>query len=62
MGNSPLEPKRDPYEFLRERAIKVADEMEDHRFERVAAIGRRAIAGEKPMTIREKMDDRVINT
>jgi hypothetical protein len=62
MGNSPLEPKRDPYEFLRERAIKVADEMEDHRFERDAAIGRRAIAGEKPMTIREKMDDRVINT
>ena len=62
MGNSPLEPKRDPYEFLRERAIKVADEMEDHRFERDAAIGRRAIAGEKPMTIREKMDDRVIKT
>ena len=62
MVNQPVEPRRDPYEFLRERAMKVADEMEDHRFERDAAIGRRAIAGEKPMTVREKMDDRVINT
>jgi hypothetical protein len=55
-------PKRDPYEFLRERAIKVADEMEDHRDARDVGIGRRAIAGEKPATVREKMDDRVINT
>ena len=62
MGNSPIEPKRDPYQFLRERAMKVADEMEDHRYERDTGIGRRAIAGEKPMTIRERMDDRTINT
>jgi len=57
-----LEPQRDPYEFLREKAMKVADEMEDHRNERDVNIGRRAIAGEKPDTVREKMDDRVINT
>ena len=62
MVTQPIEPRRDPYEFLRERAMKVADEMEDHRFERDAAIGRRAIAGEKPMTIRERMDDRTIST
>ena len=42
--------------------MKVADEMEDHRNERDVNIGRRAIAGEKPDTVREKMDDRVINT
>ena len=57
-----MEPKVDPYQFLRERAMKVADEMEDHRYERDDAIGRRAIAGEKPATVREKMDDRVITT
>jgi hypothetical protein len=57
-----VEPKRDPYEFLRERALKVASEMEDHRSERDVNIGRRAIAGEKPATVREKMDDRVFNT
>ena len=57
-----VEPKRDPYEFLRERAMKVADEMEDHRNERDVNIGRRAIAGEKPATVREKMDDRIIST
>ncbi len=57
-----MEPKRDPYEFLRERAMKVADEMEDHRNERDVNIGRRAIAGEKPATVGEKMKDRVINT
>ena len=57
-----MEPKRDPYEFLRERAIKVADEMEDHRNERDVNIGRRAIAGDKPSTVREKMTDRVITT
>ncbi len=57
-----MEPKRDPYEFLRERAMKVAAEMEDHRNERDVNIGRRAIAGEKPATVREKMDDRVIST
>ena len=57
-----MEPKVDPYQFLRERAMKVADEMEDHRYERDVAIGRRAIAGEKPSTVREKMDDRVITT
>jgi hypothetical protein len=57
-----VEPKRDPYDFLRERALKVADEMEDHRAERDVNIGRRAIAGEKPATVREKMDDRVITT
>ena len=57
-----MEPQRDPYEFLRERAMKVADEMEDHRNERDVNIGRRAIAGEKPATVREKMDDRVIST
>ena len=57
-----MEPKVDPYQFLRERAMKVADEMEDHRYERDVAIGRRAIAGENPATVREKMDDRVITT
>ncbi len=57
-----MEAKRDPYEFLRERALKVADEMEDHRAERDVNIGRRAIAGEKPATVREKMDDRIITT
>ena len=57
-----MEPKVDPYQFLRERAMKVADEMEDHRYERDVANGRRAIAGEKPATVREKMDDRVITT
>ncbi len=57
-----MEPKRDPYEFLRERAIKVAGEMEDHRNTRDVDIGRRAIAGEKPDTVREKMNDNVINT
>ena len=62
MGNQPIEPKRDPYEFLREKAMRVADEMEDHRFERDVGVGRRAIAGEKPSTVREKMDDRVIST
>tara|TARA_R100000008_G_scaffold69349_1_gene46710 strand:+ start:322 stop:510 length:189 start_codon:yes stop_codon:yes gene_type:complete len=56
------ESRPDPYEFLRERALKVADEMEDHRDARDVAIGRRAIAGEKPATVREKMDDRVIST
>ena len=62
MFNSPVEPKRDPYEFLRERAMKVADEMEEHRYERDVGIGRRATAGEKPSTVREKMDDNVIST
>ena len=57
-----MEPQIDPYEFLRERAIKVADEMEDHRYERDVNVGRRAIAGEKPDTVREKMNDRVFNT
>jgi len=57
-----VEAKRDPYEFLRERALKVADEMEDHRSERDVNVGRRAIAGEKPATVREKMDDRIITT
>ena len=57
-----MEPKIDPYEFLRERALKVADEMEDHRYERDPAIGRRAIAGEKSMTVRERMDDKTITT
>ena len=57
-----MEPKRDPYEFLRERAIKVAGEMEDHRDARDVDIGRRAIAGEKPDTVSEKMNDNVINT
>ena len=57
-----MEPKVDPYQFLRERAMKVADEMEDHRTARDVSIGRRAIAGEKPATVREKMDDRVITT
>ena len=57
-----MEPKIDPYEFLRERALKVADEMEDHRYERDVNVGRRAIAGEKPATVGEKMKDRVINT
>ena len=57
-----MEPQRDPYEFLRERAMKVADEMEDHRYERDVNVGRRAIAGEKPSTVGEKMKDRVINT
>ena len=56
------EPKRDPYEFLRERALKVGNEMEDHRDVRGVDIGRRAIAGEKPDTVREKMNDRVITT
>ena len=55
-------PKRDPYEFLRERALKVGNEMEDHRNARDVDIGRRAIAGEKPDTVREKMNDRVITT
>ena len=57
-----MEPQRDPYELLRERAMKVADEMEDHRYERDVNVGRRAIAGEKPATVGEKMKDRVINT
>ena len=57
-----MEPQIDPYEFLRERAIKVADEMEDHRYERDVNVGRRAIAGEKPDTVREKMNDNVITT
>ena len=57
-----MEPQRDPYEFLRERAMKVADEMEDHRYERDVNVGRRAIAGEKPDTVREKMNDNVITT
>ena len=57
-----MEPQRDPYEFLRERAMKVADEMEDHRYERDVNVGRRAIAGEKPATEGEKMKDRVITT
>ncbi len=57
-----MEPQRDPYEFLRERAMKVADEMEDHRYERDVNVGRRAIAGEKPATVGEKMKDRVIST
>ena len=57
-----MEPKVDPYQFLRERAMKVADEMEDHRYERDVNVGRRAIAGEKPATVGEKMKDRVINT
>ena len=48
-------PKRDPYEFLRERALKVGNEMEDHRDVRGVDIGRRAIAGEKPDTVREKI-------
>ena len=57
-----MEPKRDPYEFLREKALNVASEMEAQRSERGVNIGRRAIAGEKPATVREKMDDRVFNT
>ena len=57
-----MEPKRDPYEFLREKALNVAAEMEAHRSERDVNIGTRAIAGEKPATVREKMDDRVFNT
>ena len=57
-----MEPKRDPYEFLREKALNVASEMEAHRSERGVNIGRRAIAGEKPATVREKMDDNVITT
>jgi hypothetical protein len=57
-----VEPKRDPYEFLREKALNVAAEMEAHRSERDVNIGRRAIAGEKPATVREKMNDRVFNT
>ena len=57
-----MEPKIDPYDFLRERALKVADEMEDHRYERDPAVGRRAIAGEKSMTVRERMDDKTITT
>ena len=57
-----MEPKVDPYQFLRERAMKVADEMEDHRTARDVTIGRRAIAGEKPATVSEKMNDRVITT
>ena len=57
-----MEPKRDPYEFLREKALNVASEMEAHRNERDVNIGRRAIAGEKPATVREKMNDRVFNT
>lgn len=57
-----MEPKRDPYEFLREKALNVASEMEAHRSERGVNIGRRAIAGEKPATVREKMNDRVFNT
>ena len=33
-----MEPKVDPYQFLRERAMKVADEREDHRYERDVAL------------------------
>jgi hypothetical protein len=62
MGTSSIEPKRDPYEFLREKALNVAAEMEDHRDARGVDIGRRATAGEKPITVREKMRDNVIAT
>lgn len=54
------ESRPDPYEFLREKALNVANEMEEHRNARDAGIGRRATAGEKPDTVREKVKDNVV--
>ncbi len=62
MADPEVTPNRDPYKFLRDRAIAVGREMEDHRTERDVNIGERALKGKKPNTVREKMSDKVINT